>query len=480
MQYAFQIDGSLSPVKGAPAGHFCEFQINTEPDDPDMPGLEDVGPDPLGPFEDEDDDMDDEDVPNPGKDEDDEMDDDVPDPGKDGNGDDKIHDINIDGEDPESDDYSTDFDNTRYATASTRFTTNFDTTPDIRPGKEQEAPLQIHAVLALADIKELLSPKRRNHLGEELPGHTDPGFDVFKHSRMEGMRSLLAFYTNPKSATFDKWGPSSCQAAISFDRGRYCARQLRFLTRQFIRDRTLLPINPYGSWNESMLVDEDLVNDINLYLQELGDAITAKKLADFLSREDVKSKHGITRTISERTACRYLQTLGYRWQAAKKGQYVDGHEREDVVSYREHHFLPEWKALQDRMQNWTTENLPEFGPHLSIHRVIVWFHDETIFYAHDRRKRLWIHKDAPAKPYAKGDGASLMIAHYVSADFGWLVCGNSSAQRILKPGKNRDGYFSSDDIIRDAEVRFSSVLDPFSQNRELNQQRTARTGTELE
>ena len=36
----------------------------------------------------------------------------------------------------------------------------------------------------------------------------------------------------------------------------------------------------------------------------------------------------------------------------------------------------------------------------------------------------------------------------VSVDFGWLHSpdGKQSVQRIMKPGKNWDGYFSSDDI----------------------------------
>jgi len=51
-------------------------------------------------------------------------------------------------------------------------------------------------------------------------------------------------------------------------------------------------------------------------------------------------------------------------------------------------------------------------------RVIVWFYDESVFYAHDQRKKEWYHKDASAKPYVKGEGASLMIANFVSADFG--------------------------------------------------------------
>ncbi|KAJ7348577.1 hypothetical protein DFH08DRAFT_625428, partial [Mycena albidolilacea] len=52
--------------------------------------------------------------------------------------------------------------------------------------------------------------------------------------------------------------------------------------------------------------------------------------------------------------------------------------------------------------------------------VIIWYHDESIFYAHDRRHKTWYHKDSPAKPYPKGEGYSFMVADYFSSDFGWL------------------------------------------------------------
>jgi len=91
-----------------------------------------------------------------------------------------------------------------------------------------------------------------------------------------------------------------------------------------------------------MLVDKDLCNDINLYLQEIGKQMSAKKLMDFLAHKDIHSKHGIKKPISKRTAQRYLNTLGYRWSTPKKGQYVNGHEQEDVVYYREQVFLPQW------------------------------------------------------------------------------------------------------------------------------------------
>jgi hypothetical protein len=73
-------------------------------------------------------------------------------------------------------------------------------------------------------------------------------------------------------------------------------------------------------------------------------------------------------------------------------------------------------------------------------RVVIWYHDKSIFYAHDRHRKAWRHKDASIKPYKKGEGISLIVADFVSADFGWLVGPKTGrrARRILRPGKNRE------------------------------------------
>ena len=39
-------------------------------------------------------------------------------------------------------------------------------------------------------------------------------------------------------------------------------------------------------------------------------------------------------SISERTAARWLHQLGFEAASTKKGVYIDGHERSDVVEYR--------------------------------------------------------------------------------------------------------------------------------------------------
>ena len=84
--------------------------------------------------------------------------------------------------------------------------------------------------------------------------------------------------------------------------------------------------------------------------------------------------------------------------------------------------------------------------------VVVWVHDESIFYANDRRTVRWVHKSETATLRAKGEGASLMVADFVSADYGWLrlADGKETARVLFRPGQNRDGYFENNDIVAQA------------------------------
>ena len=127
------------------------------------------------------------------------------------------------------------------------------------------------------------------------------------------------------------------------------------------------------------------------------------------------------KTISLRTAQTWMKKMGYRWAYDPKGQYVDGHERADIVAFRNRVFLPAMEEFQDRMIKWNSKDGEQDEPREGVRRVVVWYHDESTFYAHDRRKHRWIHKDEKAKPYAKGEGHSLMVADFVSADYGWMA-----------------------------------------------------------
>ncbi|KAK0219796.1 hypothetical protein IW262DRAFT_1448343 [Armillaria fumosa] len=283
-------------------------------------------------------------------------------------------------------------------------------------GKIQEAPSMSKALAALKDLHSTLYPQRNNGKG---------------HKNMEGMQSMLSLYTDTRSMTYKKWAASSLQAAVTLLCGTYCAWILHQLVHPYILDHSILLLNPYGNWNEKMLVNKDLV-------QELGKEIMAAKI----------EKHGITKNISLSTAQCYL------WEA-KKGQYVDGHEGADVVWEHDKVFILKIEKLRHQMQIFDKDENPIDGVHSDGKHIVLWFHDESIFYVHDQRRKSWYHIAKAAKPYCKGERTSLMITDFFLANFRWL-----DAHRVMKPGKNRDGYFTTEVIILQANDEISAQKMP--------------------
>ncbi|KAJ7148220.1 hypothetical protein C8R46DRAFT_917015, partial [Mycena filopes] len=215
-----------------------------------------------------------------------------------------------------------------------------------REGVRRRAPNLREAKAALDCVQCYLRGELRgtNLFGLRGVGYKDPDISAFTRNRLIGIRTLLNFYCTPglegKGGTYGQWGASARLAAHGLGRGKYCARVLAALAREFIISREVLNVNPYGEWNDSMLADEDLANDIRLHLQSLGKEITADKLVNYLNSPAVREEHNIDKPVLLTTACRYLDELGYRFKSAKKGQYVDGHERPDVVYYRDNVYLP--------------------------------------------------------------------------------------------------------------------------------------------
>jgi hypothetical protein len=59
-----------------------------------------------------------------------------------------------------------------------------------------------------------------------------------------------------------------------------------------------------------------------------------------------------------RTMQRWLHWMGYKWKEVRKGIYKDGHERKDVVSYRQEEFLPFMANVEPRLAKWNAELEP--------------------------------------------------------------------------------------------------------------------------
>jgi hypothetical protein len=127
-----------------------------------------------------------------------------------------------------------------------------------------------------------------------------------------------------------------------------------------------------------------------------------------------------------------------------------------IVEYRQNVFLPAWAEFKDHMHVWTNDDIglqvEVDGIHnlrQDIKNTVVWFYDESTFYAHDHCSQCWVHRVEGPKPQPKGEGISLMVAHFVSADYAYLQSpdGTKTACVLFKAGKGQDGYYINECII---------------------------------
>ncbi|KIK80326.1 hypothetical protein PAXRUDRAFT_15848 [Paxillus rubicundulus Ve08.2h10] len=213
------------------------------------------------------------------------------------------------------------------------------------------------------------------------------------------------------------------------------------------------PTNPYGGWNSSHLEDPDIANEIHEHLQSIGKYVRAQDIDDYLDKEDVRTRFQIKETISLVTAKRWMHRMDYRWTHNLKGQYVDGHERDDVIWYHQNVFLKQWAKMEEYMHTWDPDesvnntNHPADSTSSPHKKICIWFHD----------------KNETTTPYTKGEGASLMVADFVLADHGWLCSpnGKESARVLFKAGKSQDGYFTNDDIVAQSQNTIKQVKEHF-------------------
>jgi transposase len=300
---------------------------------------------------------------------------------------------------------------------------------------------------AHADLQNILKP--RQVTGK---GYMDPEFDELFKFWLLSMKQFMWTYINPDSGFTGCWIAASVKTANNLEKGPAHAKKVHEWTRAFIYDCEDLPVNPYGAWSESVIdMHPEIAQELHAHLQSIGKFVKAMDPVNFMDTPKMRLCSGLKKRLDILTAQRWMQKLDYRWTYSElKGQYVDGHEREDVVKYRNEVFLPRWANVKARSWDWANRQLDPL-PH--ERRIVLWFHDESTFYANDWHIARSIHKGEKPTPYAKGEGTSEMVADLVSADFGWLRSpdGKEEARVLFKAGENWEGYFTAEDILKQVE-----------------------------
>jgi hypothetical protein len=130
-----------------------------------------------------------------------------------------------------------------------------------------------------------------------------------------------------------------------------------------------------------------------------------------------------------------MNTIGYKYGMWKKGIFIDGHERADVVDYRKE-FLFRMLSRFKFMQWWEGDDMQTaLGQECASENEIVWVsHDESIFYSNDDGGKGWGSEDHP-DIHKKGNGRSIMVSDFICPCHGRLHLDGVPISVIIEPEK---------------------------------------------
>jgi hypothetical protein len=252
----------------------------------------------------------------------------------------------------------------------------------------------------------------------------DRRLDIFFRGRLTAMVGTLNLYLDPQLSY--TWQEASFLAAKVAGRSVSHARNIRAWILTYLRT-TRLPLSRYGRQNNSLLADEDFSQLIQLHLQSVAKDgyVQAQDVVNFVATPEMKEYLGRKSGITVQTARRWMKQLEWRYGRKKRGMYINGHERDDVVAYRKQ-FLARWSEYLKRMVVYDRDGNVAANPTgvdvvAGKKRLILVTHDESTFYANDRRSTKWTHASDSAEPERKGEGVSIMISDFLTPEWGHLV-----------------------------------------------------------
>jgi hypothetical protein len=184
------------------------------------------------------------------------------------------------------------------------------------------------------------------------------------------------------------------------------------------------------------------------YLRKLIDDEMPRGLKQYIEVElfpQVNQKVG--KGVSLKAAQKFLRKEGFRYVEHKKGLYYDGHERPDVVEYRQKEFLPQMEAFRRRLVEYQPGNEKEevikTPDNFVERRLVLVPQDEMTAQANDGVKKSWV-LDGEQPLKKKGVGRGIHQSDIVCATFGWL----EEASQSLEYGKNYEGYWNGELFVK--------------------------------
>lgn len=169
--------------------------------------------------------------------------------------------------------------------------------------------------------------------------------------------------------------------------------------KQFFENDAVIPESKQGKYQRSGVLwsNEDLNKKATRYIRENANVkgrpnLTIAKFCQWVNDDLFNStlEPGFPRKIGVETSRKWMHQLGFSVVNKKKGTFVDGHERDDVVEYRKT-FLRRMVALGFLNR----DNAPTDEAHYALPadleipqpgvlaKTVVLFHDESTFQANE-------------------------------------------------------------------------------------------------
>lgn len=177
------------------------------------------------------------------------------------------------------------------------------------------------------------------------------------------------------------------------------------------------------------------------------------------------------KSIGYETARVWMHELGFRVINKKKGIFIDGHERPDVVEYRRKFIrrmiacgmLAKEHAPMDDERQLFPDDIDSPSSEQRLNNIVL-FHDESIFNSNEDESVQWGIKDQHfVRPKSKGAG--IMVADFIEEQGGYLQLTTEqfeeakkanpairrSSRVLLEYGESHDGYFTSEKFLIQVE-----------------------------
>jgi hypothetical protein len=255
--------------------------------------------------------------------------------------------------------------------------------------------------------------------------------------------------------------------------GKTLARRIRALFRHYQTFGGLPAETRGGKRNgRSYLDNEDVFQACRAWLtsQELG-TVTPDDFRLAINTEILPRLLISTgKTISRTTTYDWLRRLGFYKSESKKGVYVDGHEREDVIRYRKEVFLPKinqilsYATQYEQKDDGTWEVIQPLLP-LGVKRHVIYFHDESCFHGYDYKKTVWL--DGVTKQQkmpGKSKGKLIHCSDFIGPEGRIRVSPSDEeydsvldARKIIYPGSNGDPWWDTKQLL----AQLSTTLNIF-------------------